>query len=240
MASVVIQEAGQDPKLYNLDREIVVIGRQRDAELRLSNISVSRRHARIVTNEEGIFIEDLGSQNGIQLNGQPTQRQRLKTGDEVQVGKFMLLFFGDERTQLDHEYEGRPIAQIPCVFGFDTGAMRETSTFQLTPAMISRMRQAARLSKQGRVVRDGGYLESWAPGNETLRIGGRGDIEAKGFPWLIPVAAVAWNGNAHVLRRLFRWGTVKVNGQPVVERMLREDDSFQVAASGFRYVVVED
>jgi FHA domain-containing protein/uncharacterized protein DUF4388 len=64
----------------------LVLGRQPDADVVLAEDLVSRHHARIDHDAEGLFIEDLGSTNGTYVNGARVKRARLAEGDRVIVG----------------------------------------------------------------------------------------------------------------------------------------------------------
>jgi pSer/pThr/pTyr-binding forkhead associated (FHA) protein len=73
-----------------IDRERVVIGRGRKADLALAEATISRAHAAIGFDAEGFYVEDLGSTNGTMVNGARIERQRLKTEDEIQMGKLRI------------------------------------------------------------------------------------------------------------------------------------------------------
>lgn len=70
----------------------LVIGRGRDVQLVLSDPEVSRRHARLETQNGTVFLRDLGSSNGTFLNGRRlTSAIELREGDEVDVGTTRLV-----------------------------------------------------------------------------------------------------------------------------------------------------
>lgn len=73
-----------------LDRERIVIGRGRKADLALAEATISRAHAAVGFDAEGFFVEDLGSTNGTMVNGAPIRKQRLKNDDEIQLGKLRI------------------------------------------------------------------------------------------------------------------------------------------------------
>lgn len=75
-----------------LDRDWLVIGRGRSADLMLAEATISRAHAAVGFDDEGFFIQDLGSTNGTLVNGGREKRIALKTGDEIQIGKLLLRF----------------------------------------------------------------------------------------------------------------------------------------------------
>jgi pSer/pThr/pTyr-binding forkhead associated (FHA) protein len=73
-----------------LDRERIVIGRGRKADLALAEATISRSHAAVGFDRAGFFVEDLGSTNGTMVNGAPVAKQHLKHNDEIQMGKLRL------------------------------------------------------------------------------------------------------------------------------------------------------
>jgi len=73
-----------------LDRDWLVIGRGRSADVVLAEATISRAHAAIGYAADGFFVQDLGSTNGTQVNGARSERQRLNNGDEVRMGKLIL------------------------------------------------------------------------------------------------------------------------------------------------------
>ena len=73
-----------------VDRDWLVIGRGRSADLILAEPTISRAHAAVGYAAEGFFVQDLGSTNGTMVNGAKVQRTALKTGDVIQMGKLTL------------------------------------------------------------------------------------------------------------------------------------------------------
>lgn len=81
--------AGRDMLKYATlaHEDQIVIGRDETAELRLSDVTVSKRHARVLTDESGtIMVEDLQSTNGTSVNAKPVTRTLLRPGDHLEVG----------------------------------------------------------------------------------------------------------------------------------------------------------
>ncbi len=70
----------------------VTIGREEGNALRLNDERVSRYHAKIQTEDDDIIITDLDSTNGTRVNGSTVQIRRLRAGDQVSIGRTMLLF----------------------------------------------------------------------------------------------------------------------------------------------------
>ena len=75
-----------------LTKRRVVLGRSRDCDITLDDANVSRRHAEVRLEEGAYWIEDLGSTNGVELNGKRVERARLEDGDRLVLGKTPLTF----------------------------------------------------------------------------------------------------------------------------------------------------
>lgn len=79
-------------------REFVVkpgvstIGRLAQSDVHLPTPDVSRRHAQVVLSEEGCFVVDLGSENGVVISGARVQKHKLADGEVFQLGKQRLRF----------------------------------------------------------------------------------------------------------------------------------------------------
>jgi hypothetical protein len=70
----------------------VTIGREEGNLLRLNDERVSRFHAKVQQEDGDIILTDLESTNGTRVNGSPVQIRRLRAGDQISVGRSMLLF----------------------------------------------------------------------------------------------------------------------------------------------------
>lgn len=97
---VVVQEGQLAGKRWPLNKPEFVIGRGEDCDIVLPDRQVSRRHLRVVRDEDGFSVEDLGSKNGTYVNGAPVRASlHLQDGDEIQVAlSVRLLFVGAEAT----------------------------------------------------------------------------------------------------------------------------------------------
>ncbi len=73
-----------------INRERMVIGRGRSADLVIAEPTISRSHAAVGYDGEGFFVQDLGSTNGTRVNGVREPQMRLASGDELQLGKLRL------------------------------------------------------------------------------------------------------------------------------------------------------
>ena len=79
---------------FLLDDSEVVAGRHPNSDIFLDDVTVSRKHAVFVKGTSGYVVRDAGSLNGTYVNRQLVDESALHTGDEVQVGKFRLVYYG--------------------------------------------------------------------------------------------------------------------------------------------------
>ena len=77
---------------YLLGEDVVKAGRHPESDIFLDDITVSRRHVEITPTGEGYAVRDVGSLNGTYVNKERIDDVRLSPGDEVQIGKFKLVY----------------------------------------------------------------------------------------------------------------------------------------------------
>ncbi len=78
---------------FLLDDAVVTSGRHPDCDIFLDDVTVSRKHAEFVKEGSGYAVRDVGSLNGTYVNRQRIDGATLRTGDEVQIGKFRLVYY---------------------------------------------------------------------------------------------------------------------------------------------------
>ena len=92
-----------------LEREEVILGRELGADVRINDLQVSRRHARICssinaeTQQAEYILKDFGSKNGTLLNGERVSEEVLQNGDKITIGEQILRF--DLLDAIDREYQ---------------------------------------------------------------------------------------------------------------------------------------
>ena len=92
-ALLVVQRGPGAGSRFLLDEDQVNAGRHPDSQIFLDDVTVSRRHAEFHRNGEEFTVSDAGSLNGTYVNRDRIDRVQLKDGDEVQIGKYRLVFF---------------------------------------------------------------------------------------------------------------------------------------------------
>jgi len=83
---------------FLLDSDQTTVGRRESADIFLDDVTVSRKHAEFVREGSVFTVQDVGSLNGTYVNRDRIDSARLVAGDEVQIGKFRMIFHpGDQR-----------------------------------------------------------------------------------------------------------------------------------------------
>ncbi|HEY4535892.1 MAG TPA: FHA domain-containing protein [Enteractinococcus sp.] len=78
---------------FLLDQDRVTVGRHPDADIFLDDVTVSRQHAVFEKVGDGFRVSDAGSLNGTYINNDRVDSLMLRTGMEVQIGKFRLSYY---------------------------------------------------------------------------------------------------------------------------------------------------
>jgi pSer/pThr/pTyr-binding forkhead associated (FHA) protein len=90
---LIVRSGGQSGARFPLLGQTTRLGRHPDSEISLDDITVSRRHAEIRHHNDQYELFDAGSLNGTYLNQIRVDQASLQHGDELQIGKFRLVFF---------------------------------------------------------------------------------------------------------------------------------------------------
>jgi adenylate cyclase len=83
---------GDSPQTHTFSSGEVVIGRSPDCQVILKDFGISRQHARLLVDDDGVRIQDLKSKNGTSVNGTTVMEAVLQDGDRILLGKFQLTF----------------------------------------------------------------------------------------------------------------------------------------------------
>ena len=82
---------------FVLDQDVVAAGRHPQSDIFLDDVTVSRRHAEVVRSGDGYLVRDVGSLNGTYLNRERIDEAPIANGDELQIGRFKLVFVSGAR-----------------------------------------------------------------------------------------------------------------------------------------------
>lgn len=87
---------------FLLDTDVTTIGRHPESDIFLDDVTVSRRHAEFHRSGTVFLVRDVGSLNGTYVNRERIDQATLASGDEVQIGKFRLIYYGSGHGEARH------------------------------------------------------------------------------------------------------------------------------------------
>ncbi len=96
-ALLVVKRGPNAGSRFLLDQPTTSAGRHPDSDIFLDDVTVSRRHAEFRLDGNDFQVVDVGSLNGTYVNREPVDSASLANGDEVQIGKFRLVFLTGPR-----------------------------------------------------------------------------------------------------------------------------------------------
>jgi hypothetical protein len=100
-ALLVVKRGPNAGSRFLLDSELTTAGRHPESDIFLDDVTVSRRHAEFYRHGDRFTVRDVGSLNGTYVNRERIEEAALSGGDEVQVGKFRLVFLTGRRSQAE-------------------------------------------------------------------------------------------------------------------------------------------
>ncbi len=238
-----IERKGRRPQVFRLLRKTTMIGRGKDTDLLLPDISVSRHHAKIEQRGSDLVLVDLGSQNGTKVNGKPVKERVLESGDQLQVGKFVIVFEQKAARKVEGDPNEKNMPRYS-LEGERTGFLQKVSalegegshsTTQLSEDDLAVVRVAMRTQEHARIALANEPQTSWSIGNHGLRFG-KGGVPASGMG-LGGSARIEREGAALFIEKLGGlFFKITVNGEPVTERRsLQSGDAIVVGKTAFIY-----
>ena len=130
---------------FLLDQPTTSAGRHPDSDIFLDDVTVSRRHAEFRLDGNEFQVVDVGSLNGTYVNREPVDSATLANGDEVQIGKFRLVFLtgpkaDDEGGRLAGALELMTQPDTPALAGMSIGAVLDLLRPDFPDVTISKIR----------------------------------------------------------------------------------------------------
>jgi two-component system, cell cycle response regulator len=118
-------------QMYRVDRAETVIGRASDADIRVQDDGVSRRHSKIVQASGEVWIEDMGSANGTYIEDSRVERRLLRDGDKIRI--ILKFTYADERCSVGTRRFPRPCcSESDCALR--SRASRSSTTGGVSPS----------------------------------------------------------------------------------------------------------
>ena len=234
MARFIIKTGMGKHQRLEVSRRVSEVGRGSDMDVVMPNVSVSRHHARLHVDGDEVRIEDVGSQNGVRVNGErlePEGTKSLKAGDVVGIGKFELVLV----PQHERFYKGRYIEYMTLYEAAPPA--QQGATFAVPPAEAEAYERARRLIQNARVISDDSASRYWHPEDQSLTFGKNAMVSVPGG-FLVPdvAAEITWDGKQHVIKKMGMVGKVQVNGDSIKAQPLRCGDDIVVGGRNFKYL----
>ena len=240
MYKLLIKVSNQQKQLFSFGAGIT-IGREDGCDLILPDPSISRKHAQIHIVGDEVIAEDLGSQNGIVVDGQRLregQRLPMNSKSEMQLGKFTLVLLTNNAE--DQFYRGRSLSYLA---SYDATKLMDPNPVDETLQLSAR--EATSILRQQNLLNNACIVDATGKRNfpETSKVsfGTAATIKAKGMFVGKIAAEITWNGKAHVIKKVGGMlCTVKVNDSSISEHALTINDRILIGSSSFQYVLYTD
>jgi pSer/pThr/pTyr-binding forkhead associated (FHA) protein len=254
---LILTLSGRTLERYEFDKESVKIGRNEDCEVTIDNLGVSRYHSEIITKDGFYVLRDLKSNNGTFVNGKRIESYNLNDGDEISIGKFTISFQGKPNIALPEvelpgardtdDGEGpapaaaggaAPAAAANAEAGKDDfGGM----TMQMDQKALAQLQREKSSRVRGYLVIDeGGGKKTNVFLEKSVFVIGKGedsDIKVAGWSASRKVAVIFRDESGfRLLDVTHKGGSVTVNGKPVDDVRLGDNDEVRILGKAMRFM----
>ncbi|MFW5863893.1 MAG: FHA domain-containing protein [bacterium] len=232
MAEIIVKLDKKEVDRYTFDGDEIEIGRGDANDIKLKNLSVSRRHARIIRDQGHYYVEDLNSANGTYVNGKRVVRAQVFHEDQVIIGKHVLIFHAPDsefKSQYDDIQETvmlGPDEQMPSAPPMDETGPQEDFMFS-----ESESEEGAPASLR---VRSAGNKDFYAGVHlGVTRIGRSPESKLRLLDWFVDQnqAQIIGDESGFRIRNLSEVNPTLLNGEPVQEAKLQSGDQIHLGIS---------
>jgi len=232
MQMLIVQSPDGENRVFDLYGEDITIGRERGHDMQLVHPSVSRDHAELAWRSGGYAIVDVGSHNGIYVNGDRVESTlSLASGDVIRLGRYELVYVDGD---VPSRFRKLNVAALERWYTVDQ-QVGSDSTHHLTSSQMKRLLAARVMLECGVITNDNGDL--WQLEEKEWVMGRDADLPLSGWFMGGHVAEVIWNGQNHVLKRVSKVRAVTVNGTQVGACTLENGDIIVIGNNQFTYEV---
>jgi pSer/pThr/pTyr-binding forkhead associated (FHA) protein len=233
MAKLILIFNKQVIKEYPFAKDSVTVGRQEDNTIIIDNLAVSGYHAKIDKLGGEYFLTDLLSTNGTFVNDQKVVSHKLSHGDNIVIGKHVILFVATEKEEIEGEERDRKLP-LDKTLRLDTAKQRELLTKQkVTPS-------TARVPEKVGVISfiDDSGLGEIELSKRLTKIGKAQTSEIKLSGMLMGATAVTISRrpSGYAIRFAGGMTKLKVNGVVVKESLpLNDFDTIELGSYKFQF-----
>lgn len=227
MAKITVMFGADPQSEYTLEKDQIKVGRAMDCDLVVDNLGVSRHHCTILKEGDGWSVLDGGSNNGTYVGGTKIQKQTLKHGDKIVLGKHSLVYDANGFASGGGAVSGKK----------GPGAMGGEMTMFVDQAQLAKAMKSEIGGKRMALTLVQGGREVTVPllKDETTLGSSGADIPAKGFLVKPIQAKVVRVQASHRIASCGGWRAVRVNGGKVVDGPLKAGDIITIAGQSFTY-----
>lgn len=254
MPEIVIYELHKKPRQVSVEGDSCTIGRKEGSDVLLIHTSVSRDHARVRSMGFKTWgLEPLSTSAQLMLNGKDVPEfQRIKEGDEIQIGPYVLVFSlrkdalefyrGKAMARLDGEEAGASQAQqrVALDMAKESGQLAAATAF-VDAKVLARFHERIRAAQKA-------WIQNVSPGPDgkihTIHLeeskpcligkGRASDLKIKGLSWGKP-AAIHWQETCYVITHTMWFPKMTVNNKPCKTASLADGDIIAIGANLFRF-----
>ncbi len=223
-------------KTYELDEIVVTIGRLPENAICISNMGISRRHAKIERDTNSSYtITDLNSLNGTFLNNSKIKKAILTSGDKITIGKYTILF-----EDLDRKDNGLKTTQqkkddttittssfVEEMMPFEPST-REQTTVSTSSESVNANAVLIEINKHVIYKLDKALVTLGDSENDDIFVSGF--LVDEGHVLIERTGADLWIKSQKLL------GQFKVNGKKTKNHKLKHKDRIEIGSSTFRYM----
>lgn len=226
MPEIIIKYEDKILEKFLTEKKRITIGRTPDNDIVLENKAISRRHAIIEFGDNAAVIMDNESLNGTFVNARKVNEEILKDNDIITIGKYNLVFHTE-------------VKRSPQSLGMEGTMVLQTKKHKELLAKDKAAKELTSAAGCSILLGEAGTeQDKYALAHSVVTIGKSklANIKAKGWFLSGIQAKVVKDGSDFWIVNLGRKGFAKVNGEPVDNYMLKNDDIIQVGKTVFRFI----
>ncbi len=223
-------------KTYEINRNVINIGRLPENDIPIASISISRRHVRIEQDASGQFIiSDLNSLNGTFVNNKKVKEAPLSDGDKITLGKYSILFeLGEESPEIA---DLAPPAEVPSPPQNDIAQAEEADIEELGAAVEPPLSESEESGSAGVLIETNKHVV-YKLDKPAMTIGSseKDDIFVDGFLITDGHVLIEKDKEGTWIHANKLMGRFKINGKKVNKHKLKHKDRIEIGSSTFRYM----
>ncbi len=231
MARLVLMFNKQVIKEYPFLEDNVTVGRNEDNTIAIENLAVSGYHARIDKTGSDFILTDLQSTNGTFVNDKKVVTHKLSHGDNVIIGKHVILFVGTEKGKVQEEIEAKKMDMDKTMM-LDTAKQKE---------LLSKQQQAQKTAvapeKMGVIsFIDGSDMGDIELTKKLTKIGKASTSEVKLTGMFMPATAATISKRPTGYTLSPTGGKLKINGETIKDSVqLKDFDTIELGSYKFQF-----